>query len=169
MAADARRLGMARAQLRRGTSRNLPTSLPTTGASAMALDLPEIRMNRTLPRGARMAKKIPSDYSVDEENVVFGLGTANGAGGGTFTLSQNVPRSCLLRDLVIQSSSTGRVNSITINGKAHQIGGSVPLGIFSQLNDKRPEFSVWVEGGTVVSLSITTDAAYIVDAAFAID
>lgn len=135
----------------------------------MALDLPEIRMNRTLPRGARLAKKIPSDYAVDEENVCFGLGTAAAGTGGTFTLQQNVPRSCLLRDLVIQSSATGRVNSITINGKAHQIGGSVPIGLFSQLNEKRPEFSVWVEGGTVVALNITTDAAYVVDAAFAID
>lgn len=135
----------------------------------MALELPEIRANRTLPRGARIMKKIPSEFGVDEENVVFGLGTATAGAAGSFTLSQNVPRSCMLRDLVIQSNATGRVNSITINGKAHQIGGSVPLGIFSQLNDKRPEFSVWVEGGTVVSVNITCDTAYIVDAAFSID
>ena len=135
-----------------------------------ALDMPEIRVNRTLPRSARLYKKLPSDFAVDEENVTFGVGSNVAAGAGSFILSQNVPRSCMLRDLVIQqSASTGRITGITINGKAHLIGASAPLSQFSPLNTKRPEFSVWVEGGTVVALNITVDGACTVDAAFSID
>jgi len=164
------RPGSMRQGLRSSGARpSLTSSLGATTTMAN-LDLPEIRANRTLPRGARFYKKMPSEYATDEENVTFGLGSSIAAGAGSFLLSQNVPRSCILRDLVINSTaSNGRLTGITINGKAHLIGASVPLSQFSPTNTKRPEFQVWVEGGTVVTLNVTVDGAGTVDAAFSID
>lgn len=153
-------------------SANLRKPSYFTKDTTMAIDLPEIRANRTLPRGARLFKKIPAgkdSFGVDEENVVFGLGKVIAAGAGSAVLSQNVPRSCLLRDLIISHTAAGRVTAITINGKAHLIGSSVPFSAFGATTQNRPEFNVYVEGGTVVSVNIEVDAAGTIDAAFNID
>ena len=113
--------------------------------------------------------KLPKTIGIEETNVVFGLGTATGAGAGTAALSQTVPRPIMLRDLVIATGGVrGRVTSFTAAGLTLLLGSTAAVEAFSPLNPIRPSIDLPVYTGNI-SVNVTLDAAYTIDAAILID
>lgn len=130
---------------------------------------PHRRFNPAAGTGGGPLRKFPDSIGLGDDNVCFGLGTVTAAGAGSQTLTGNVSREMVLRDLVIAAGSVrGRVTAITAAGDALLQGGSVPVEMFSPSNLKRPEFGIPVYTGTV-TVTLTVDAAATIDAGFSID
>lgn len=130
------------------------------------------RANRFLPGLSNMLnQKIPKDLSADELNVVLGLGSQTVGIGATATFSQTAPRDCFIRDLVATTTQPDVViNSITINGDALVLGGTVNAKTFDFTNPNRPGFDLPCKGGTTVTVVVTGGAAAgTVGLTFAID
>jgi len=130
---------------------------------------PHRRFNPSAGAFGGPLRKFPDTIGLGDDNVVFGLGSVVAAGAGSQTLTGNVSREMVLRDLVIAAGAVrGRVSAITAAGDALLQGGTVPLEMFAPANLKRPEFGIPVYTGTV-TVTFTVDAAATIDAGFAID
>lgn len=130
---------------------------------------PHRRFNPSQGAAGGVFRKMPKEIGLGDDNVVFGLGTTTAAGAGAVTLTGNVSREMVLRDLVVTAGTVrGRITSITAAGDALLQGSSVPIEMFAHTNPERPDFGIPVYTGTV-TLAITVDAAATVDAGFSID
>lgn len=118
----------------------------------------KLRYNRFLAKLAtpELLFKVPDDVGVDEENVSFGMGLTGAiAAGAAWTLTQQAPRECILRDLVVAAVSGNTefsITSIAIEGKNVHIGGAGPGTVYGPLAIRRPEFSIPVAGGCTVQI-----------------
>lgn len=145
----------------------MQTSIASNGA-------PAYRRNRFFQQlSASCYAKVPREISVDELNVVLGLGNVGGlAAGAAFTLTVTAPRDCIIRDLqVFATSSDALISQINVAGDALVLGNAVPAAVFSVGNQVRPSFDLPVKGGTTLQIIGTngTTAAAVVAAAFSID
>lgn len=138
-----------------------------------------VRYNRMLDKlgGSQFVAKVPRDMSADEENVMFGLGTALLLGAGaSITLTQNAPRDLILRrlhiaDLASPTNGNFTVSAVTVEGKALLQGAACPGALFLASQVDKPEFDVPAASGTPVSVTFTNQSGGALNfaAAFTID
>ena len=130
-----------------------------------------LRPNRLLGGPREMLSKIPKSVGENERNVSFGVGSQLHAGAATGqTLTIGVPRTMILRDLVIDTGGVrGRISSIKAEGEELHQGGKAPFSLWSPVTTSRPEYDLPVAGGTTVVVTYDIDAAGTVDVAFGID
>lgn len=130
-----------------------------------------LRPNRLLGGPREMLSKIPNNVGENERNVSFGVGSATHAASATGqTLTIGVPRSMILRDLVIDVGTVrGRISSIKAEGEELHQGGKAPFSLWGPTNTNRPKYDLPVQGGTTVVITYDVDAAATIDVAFGID
>jgi hypothetical protein len=146
----------------------MQTSILPNGAA------PAYRRNRFFQQlSSSCYAKVPREISVDELNVVLGLGTVAAlAAGAAFTLTVTAPRDCIIRDLqMFATSPDALITQINVAGDALVLGLQVPVAVFTVGNQARPSFDLPVKGGTTLQIigNNGSTAAAIVAAAFSID
>lgn len=131
----------------------------------------KVRRNRFIVEDKGLIGKIGTQYSADENNVVFGLGSnTHGAAATGQVLTAGAARYMIARRLVIAAGNVrGRVKSIKVEGNEMLQGKSVPFEQFSILNLNAPTFNLPIPSGTPVEITYDVDAASTVEASFDID
>lgn len=129
------------------------------------------RYNRALDKfnAGEMILKIPDDFSADEYNTAFGMGTLAVGAGVAVALNVGAPRDLILRELLLDEQTLAfgaagtqdaRLTVVTIEGNtAIQGAGGCSVSSFSSRNNKRPRFDLPVAGGTIVTVTIANDTA----------
>lgn len=125
----------------------------------------ELRYNRLLDKlgSPSVLFKVPTEWGVDENNVVLGLTAVTIAAGATVTSSVNVPRDLVLRKLILVNQSLATdiaytVTAITIEGNSVALGGGVAGATFLPGSFHSPSFDLPVAGGTPVAVSIQNNS-----------
>ena len=125
-----------------------------------------LRPNRLLAqiKGSEIVAKMPSGCSIDEYNVIFGLGRQTLAAGATATFTQNAPRDMILRKLIIGAEVTASgadslLTAITVEGNTVLLGGGVNGAAFGPQSYHSPSFDLPVAGGTPVSCVVVNNNA----------
>ena len=120
-----------------------------------------LRPNRLLAqiKGSEIVAKMPSGCSIDEYNVVFGLGRQALGAGATANFTQNAPRDMILRKLIIGAELTASgadctVTAITVEGNTALLGGGVNGSAFGFQSYHSPSFDLPVAGGTPVTITV---------------
>lgn len=135
-----------------------------------ALGFGRLRRHRMLPDNKELLGKFPKHLGESEYNVAFGLGSFTAGAAGNVSYNVNAPRDVILRRLFISAGSVrGRITGFQVGGENVVIGSSMPIEAFANNTIDSPEFDFYAKAGTPVAINVTLDAAYTIDAGFAID
>lgn len=125
-----------------------------------------LRPNRLLAqiKGGEVVAKLPTGCSIDEYNVIFGLGRQTLAAGATATFTQNAPRDMVLRRMLIGAEVTASgadclVTAITVEGNTVLLGGGVNGAAFGPQSYHSPSIDLPISGGTPVSVVVVNNNA----------
>lgn len=153
-----------------------PTASGRPGNPAQGSMLTQLMGNRT-PRynrlldklnGGDVLFKVPSDFGVDEHNVMLGMDRASIAAGASKTFTVNAPRDVILRDLIIDEVSLAKgaagaqdatVTAITVEGNSILLGGETSVTAYGSGCFPRAKYDLPVAGGTPIAVTIKNNSA----------
>lgn len=121
----------------------------------------EPRYNRLLDKMAQstILFKVPREWGIDENNVLFGTGFIAVAAGATATSTGAAPRDLILRQLVVVNNVLATdidftITAVTVEGNSTLLNAPVSGVLFSANSFHSPSWDLPVAGGTSVSVTI---------------